>query len=90
MRADPKSTKRQLSCKSFIVLLGPALVKAALRTLMKLTPGLNFINVLRTAFSHVEPKSVKKTVKLSVFLRFRNLRAQKLRVNMLVKLTEGS
>ncbi len=38
-------------------------------------------------FTSVEPKSIKKTVKLSVFLCFQNLRAQKLRVNMLVKST---
>ena len=29
--------------------------------------GLNFINVLRTAFTIADPKSVKKTVKLSIF-----------------------
>jgi len=33
----------------------------------KCPSGVNFINVLRTAFTCVEPKSVKKTVKLSVF-----------------------
>jgi len=52
-----------------------------------LTPGVNFINGLLAAFAHTEPKSVKKTVKLSVFLRFRDLRTQKQRINMLVKLT---
>ncbi len=36
-------------------------------------PGVDFINYLRTAFTLVEPKSVKKTVKSSVFLRFRDL-----------------
>jgi len=30
---------------------------------MKLTPGLNFINVLLTAIMLAEPKSVKKTIK---------------------------
>ncbi len=40
-----------------------------------LPQGVNFINVLHTAFMRVEPKSVKKTVKLSVFLRFWDLRA---------------
>jgi len=49
--------------------------KIASKMLMKLTPGLNFINILCTAFTHVEPKTVKKTVKLSVFLRFWDLRA---------------
>jgi len=28
---------------------------------------LNFINILRTAFTLADPKSVKKTVKLSIF-----------------------
>ncbi len=31
-------------------------------------PGVNFINVLRTAFALVDPKSVKNTVKSSVSL----------------------
>ncbi len=57
--------------------------------LVKLTSGLNFINVLCTAFTWVEPKRVKKTVKLSVFLRFWDLHVQKLHVNMLVKLKPG-
>jgi hypothetical protein len=35
-----------------------------------LRPGLNFIDILCTAFSHTEPKSVKKTVKSSVFYAF--------------------
>ncbi len=26
---------------------------------MKLTPGLDFINILRTAFTHVDPESVR-------------------------------
>ncbi len=34
--------------------------------LAKLTPGLNFINVLRTAFTLIDPKSVKNTVKSKV------------------------
>jgi len=33
---------------------------------MKLTPGVNLTNVLRTAFMLVDPKSIKNTVKLSV------------------------
>jgi len=31
-------------------------------------PGLNFINVLREAFTCADPKSIKKTVKLSIFM----------------------
>ncbi len=51
--------------------------------------GVNFINVLHAAFASAEPNSIKKTVKSSVFLHFWDLRAQKLHVNMLVKLTPG-
>ncbi len=51
--------------------------------------GVNFINVLGAALAHTEAKSVKKTVKPSIFLCFWDLRAQKLYVNMLVKLTPG-
>jgi len=55
----------------------------------KMEPGVNFINVLLEAFARTEPKSIKKTVKSSIFLRFWDLRAQNLYVNMLVKLTPG-
>ncbi len=44
----------------FLMLLGSTRVKAVCRTLMKLTAGLNFINVLSTAFTSVDPKSVKR------------------------------
>jgi len=36
------------------------------KMLMKLIPGVNFINILRTAFALVDPKSVKNTVDSSV------------------------
>jgi len=67
--------------------LGYTLIKAAPKMLVKSTPGVNFINVLRTDFARAEPKSIKKTVKLSTFLRFWNLSAQNLYINMLVKST---
>jgi hypothetical protein len=34
--------------------------KAAPKMLMKLTTGVNFINVLRAAFAHADPKSAKR------------------------------
>jgi len=34
---------------------------------MKLTPGLNLINVLRAAFALADPESGKKTYNLTVF-----------------------
>jgi len=46
-----------------------ALVKASgvYMLVNSIDPGLNFINVLSTAFTCADPKSVKKTVKLSIF-----------------------
>jgi len=49
--------------------------------------GVNFINIVLAAIKRADPKGKKKTVKLSVFLRFWDLYAQNLCVNMLVKLT---
>ncbi len=37
-------------------------------------PGVNFINVTRAAFAHTDPKSVKKTDNMTVFLHFQDLR----------------
>jgi len=48
-------------------LLGFMPVKAEGEMLMKLTPGVNFTNVLHKAFTLVDPKSVKNAVKSSVF-----------------------
>jgi len=41
--------------------------KAACRMLMKLTPGVNLINILRADFMCADLKSAKKTGKLSIF-----------------------
>ena len=55
--------------------------KQSWRQKSKARPWFNFINVLRTAFTLVVPKSVKKfSLVLSIFLRFRDLRMQKLLV----------
>jgi len=49
------------------MLLGSTSVKAVRRTLMKLSPGVNFTNILHIAFALVDPpESVKNTVKSSV------------------------
>ncbi len=56
----------------FFALSGSVCVKAACRMLLKLTPGLNFTNVLRTAFALVDPNSEKNSV-ISVFLHFWDL-----------------
>jgi len=51
--------KRQSSWQCRLALLEPTSLKAACKRLVKLTPGLNFINVLRRAFTLVGPKSVR-------------------------------
>jgi hypothetical protein len=60
MRTDPEGTKNTDDLTVLFALLGSAHAKAARRTLMKLTPGVNFTNIIRTAFAHVDPKSVKR------------------------------
>jgi len=55
----PKAQKRQSSCQ-FFVLSGSESQKAAHNMLMKLTPGVNFINILQTAFTLADPKSAKR------------------------------
>jgi len=55
--------------------------------LMKLTPGLNFINLLRTAFAHADPKSVKDTYDLTVFFMLLGSMIVKAVRKMLMKLT---
>jgi len=51
--------------------------------------GLNFINVLRTAFTRADPESVIIQSNPQYLLRFWDLRAQKLYVKTKMKLTLG-
>jgi len=60
MHADPKSVKKTNNLMVFFALLGSTGVKATGRNLMNFTPGVDFTNVLRTAFTLVDPKSVKR------------------------------
>jgi len=55
-----KRDKIQLSHKYLFTLSGSVSVKAVRRTLMKLSPGVNFINILRAAFTLVDPKCIIK------------------------------
>jgi hypothetical protein len=59
-RRDPKSVRTQSSHQYLFTLLGSTSVKAVRRTLMKLSPGVNFINILRAAFAPVDPESIKR------------------------------
>jgi len=47
------------------------------KNIYNLTSLVNFINILLADFTCADPESAKETVKLSVFLRFWDLRAQK-------------
>jgi hypothetical protein len=53
----------------------------------KLTPGVNFINILRSAFMHADIKRAKNTVKLLVFFALLESALAKASSKMLVKLT---
>jgi len=52
--------------------------------LIKLTPGVNFINIIHTAFTRADPKSVKKTVIFFTLLGSTSIKAV---LRMLMKLT---
>ncbi len=71
----------------FFDLSGSAFVKAAQRMLMKLTPGVNFVNFLLAAFMHADPKFAKKTGNMSVFFVLLGSSCIKSDHRMLVKLT---
>ncbi len=54
--------KRQSSQQCHLALLGPMSLKAASKTLVKLTPGVNFTNVLGAAFTRARSQKSKKTM----------------------------
>jgi len=56
---------------------------------MKLSPGVNFINILLAAFMHQDPKSAKKADNLPVFFALLGSVRVKSAHKMLVKLTPG-
>ena len=53
------------------------------------TSGVNFTNIQRAPFMHADPKSEKKTVKLSSFIALLGFSRKKAACRMLVKLTPG-
>jgi len=56
---------------------------------MKLTLGLNFINVLRTAFTPADPERVKNTDDLTVFFTLSGSMSVKAVPRTLMKLSLG-
>jgi len=60
---------RKTACLTvFFALLGSAHLKALCKILVKSTPGVNFINILRAAFAPVDPKSVQRYLQLDWIL----------------------
>jgi hypothetical protein len=64
MPLAPKSIIIQSSRQYLFTLLGYKSAKAACRTLMKLSPGVDIINNLHEAFTRTDPKSAKKNLTL--------------------------
>jgi len=71
------------------VLLGSVHVKASRKTLAKLTPGVNFANILCAALTLVDPKSVKRIDNLTVFFTLLGSAHVKASPKMLAKLAPG-
>ncbi len=86
---DPKSALRQSRHQCLFALLGFALAKADQKILVKLTTGLNFINVLRTPFTHVDPKSVRIQSNPQYLFTHLGFTCAKADQKMLVKSTPG-
>jgi hypothetical protein len=57
--------------------------------LMKSTPGVNFINILRTAFMLIDPKSIKKIDNLTDFFTLLGSARLKAVRRTLIKLSPG-
>ncbi len=51
--------------------------------LMKLTPGVNFINILQAAFTNADPKRAKKIDSLMAFFGLKILRKLTIGVNFI-------
>jgi hypothetical protein len=65
---DPKIVKIQSSFQYLLRFLRFACLKAARKMLLKLTPGVNFINVLEAAFMRTDLECTKKDRKVSSFV----------------------
>jgi len=51
VHTDPESAKKKDNLTVFFALLGTVRIKAGCRKLMKLTPAVNFTNILKAAFA---------------------------------------
>jgi len=72
---DPESTKKTDNLTAFLVLLGYSHVEAARKMFMKLTPVVNFTNILQAAFALIflqknpKPNSKKRKAVQNSFLQ---------------------
>jgi len=73
MHRSQKRNKDSQVSSVFFALSGPTCIKAASEMLMILTPGVNFINILRAAFTSADPKSARTQSSCQSFLRFWDL-----------------
>jgi len=88
---DPESVKKIDNLTVNFMHLGSAHVKAAHKTLMKWTPGVNFINILRAAFIRGDPESVQKIDNFNLTVIFTHLGSAHIKAahKTLMKLTPG-
>jgi len=78
MNDDGQNSKRVIEDVAFCfhaLIIGWVWVQAGTNVMVCLRSGVNFINILRADFTCKDPKRAKNTVKLSVFLRIKDLRA---------------
>jgi len=83
----PKCIKMTVKLSIFFTLLGAMSAKDLSKTLMKLTPGVNFIDILLAALAQRDPESAKKSDNLTVFLALLGYRRIKAAGRRLMKLT---
>ncbi len=84
----PKSVRIQSSCQCLFTLLGSTSVKAVCGILMKLSPGVNFINICMCSFNARSSKR-KNSIKLSVSFYALGSTCVKAVPRMLMKLSPG-
>ncbi len=90
MLADLKSTKRHWWLDCLFALYGSALVKAEGKHVGEINPCCQFHQRFMLSFYTCRSqKREKYSYVITIILRFRDLRSEKLRVNMLVKSTPG-
>ncbi len=82
--------RKKTDCLSVLfALLGTECVNAARKTLMNLSPGVNFINILQVAFMSTDSKSANKTDNLTDFFTLLGFARVNAAPKTLMKLNPG-